>query len=59
MFTVRAALEGLAAAELTTRPDRDAVLAELQTALDALGPRIAPSATWSRRTWPSTGCCAT
>ena len=37
MFTVRAALEGLAAAELTTRPDRDVVLAKLQTALDALG----------------------
>jgi len=37
MFTVRAAPEGLAAAELTTRPDRDVVLAELQTALDALG----------------------
>ena len=37
MFTVRAALEGLAAAAISTRPDRDLVLAELQTALDALG----------------------
>ena len=58
MFTVRAALEGLAAAGISTRPDRDLLLAELQTALDALEPRTAPSATWSRRTWPSTVCCA-
>ena len=36
MFTVRAALEGLAAATISTRPDRDVLLAELQTALDAL-----------------------
>ena len=36
MFTVRAALEGLAAATISTRPDRDLLLAELQTALDAL-----------------------
>jgi DNA-binding GntR family transcriptional regulator len=36
MFTVRAALEGLAAASISTRPDRDLLLAELQTALDAL-----------------------
>jgi DNA-binding GntR family transcriptional regulator len=37
MFTVRAALEGLAAATISTRPDRDVLLAQLQTALDALG----------------------
>ena len=36
MFTVRAALEGLAAATISTRPDRDVLLAKLQTALDAL-----------------------
>ena len=36
MFTVRAALEGLAAATISTRPDRDLLLLELQTALDAL-----------------------
>lgn len=36
MFTVRAALEGRAAATISTRPDRDLLLAELQTALDAL-----------------------
>ena len=36
MFTVRAALEGLAAATISTRPDRDVLLPELQTALDAL-----------------------
>ena len=36
MFTVRAALEGLAAAGISTRPDRDLLLAQLQTALDAL-----------------------
>src|SRR6476469_1007021 len=36
MFTVRAALEELAAATISTRPDRDLLLAELQTALDAL-----------------------
>ena len=39
MFTVRAALEGLAAATISTRPDRDLLLAELQTALDALRSR--------------------
>src|SRR6476659_7804637 len=37
MFTVRAALEGLAAAELSTRPDRDLWLGRLQAAVDALG----------------------
>jgi len=37
MFTVRAALEGLAAASISTRPDRDLLLAQLQTALEALG----------------------
>lgn len=36
MFTVRAALEGLAAATISSRPDRDLLLTELQTALDAL-----------------------
>ncbi len=36
MFTVRAALEGLAAATISTRPDHDVLLPELQTALDAL-----------------------
>lgn len=36
VFTVRAALEGLAAATISVRPDRDLLLAELQTALDAL-----------------------
>ena len=36
MITVRAALEGLAAATISTRPDRDVLLPELQTALDAL-----------------------
>jgi len=36
MFTVRAALEGLAAAGISIRPDRDLLLAQLQTALDAL-----------------------
>jgi DNA-binding GntR family transcriptional regulator len=36
MFTVRAALEGLAAAGISTRPDRDMLLAELQTAVDAM-----------------------
>ena len=36
MFTVRAALEGLAAATMSTRADRDLLLAELQIALDAL-----------------------
>ena len=36
MFTVRAALEGLAAATISTRPDRDCCSPELQTALDAL-----------------------
>jgi DNA-binding GntR family transcriptional regulator len=37
MFAVRAALEGLAAAELSTRPDRDLWLGRLQAAVDALG----------------------
>jgi DNA-binding GntR family transcriptional regulator len=37
MFSVRAALEGLAAAELSTRPDRDLWLGRLQAAVDALG----------------------
>src|SRR6476659_8590437 len=37
MFAVRAALEGLAAAELSTRPDRDPWLGRLQAAVDALG----------------------
>jgi len=36
MFTVRAALEGLAAATISTRPDRDLLLAQLQMAVDAL-----------------------
>ena len=36
MFTVRAALEGLAAATISSRRDRDLLLAELQTALGAL-----------------------
>src|SRR6476659_5268681 len=37
MFTVRAALEGLAASNISIRADRDIPLAELQTALAALG----------------------
>jgi len=37
MFAVRACLEGLAAADLSTRSDRAAMLGRLQTALDALG----------------------
>jgi DNA-binding GntR family transcriptional regulator len=37
MFAVRAALEGLAAAELSTRSDRDLWLGRLQGAVDALG----------------------
>jgi DNA-binding GntR family transcriptional regulator len=37
MFAVRAVLEGLAAAELSTRPDRDLWLGRLQAAVDALG----------------------
>jgi len=36
MFTVRAALEGLAAASLSTRPDRALLLTRLQTALHSL-----------------------
>src|SRR6476469_8418692 len=36
VFAVRAALEGLAAATIATRPDRDLLLLELQPALDAL-----------------------
>jgi DNA-binding GntR family transcriptional regulator len=36
MFAVRAALEGLAASIVAARPDRDAQVAQLQTALDAL-----------------------
>src|SRR6476620_4022143 len=36
MFTVRAALEGLAAATISTRPDRDLLLLEMQMAADAL-----------------------
>ena len=36
MFTVRAALEGLAAATISTRPDRAMLVTQLQTALDAL-----------------------
>ena len=36
MFTVRAALEGLAAATISTRPDRDLLLAQMQMAVDAL-----------------------
>ena len=36
MFEVRAALEGLAAAIVSARPDRVALVAKLQTALDAL-----------------------
>src|SRR6478609_5174151 len=44
MFTVRAALEGLAAATISTRPDRALVLTRLQAALkslDAAGRSIA------------------
>jgi DNA-binding GntR family transcriptional regulator len=44
MFTVRAALEGVAAASLSTRPDRALVLTRLQAALkslDAAGRSIA------------------
>ena len=37
MFAVRAALEGLAAAELSTRSDRDLWLGRLQGGVDALG----------------------
>src|SRR6476469_4463387 len=37
MFAVRACREGLAAADLSTRSDRAAMLGRLQTALDALG----------------------
>ena len=37
MFAVRAVLEGWAAAELSTRPDRDLWLGRLQAAVDALG----------------------
>jgi DNA-binding GntR family transcriptional regulator len=36
MFAVRAALEGLAAAIVSARPDREASVAQLQEALDAL-----------------------
>jgi DNA-binding GntR family transcriptional regulator len=36
MFAVRAALEGLAASIVSARPDRAALVAQLQTALDAL-----------------------
>src|SRR6478752_6951571 len=36
MFTVRAALEGLAAAGLSTRPDRDLLLGRLQAAVNSL-----------------------
>ena len=37
MFAVRAALEGLAAADLSTRSDRDLSLGRLRAAVDALG----------------------
>ncbi|WP_420120077.1 GntR family transcriptional regulator [Nakamurella sp.] len=36
MFAVRSALEGLAAAVVATRPDRDTLVPRLQSALDAL-----------------------